>query len=103
MNIKHAVYFLVLLGCLAAAMPLMAQSSPMHFTKIQVQHYDAGVMAGLITQPDGIIVVPPNFVISAAKQSAASAVTTVKPVLPQGIQRIYVLESDNSVVIQTAP
>ncbi len=56
------------------------------FYRIGVKHYDAGMMADLATRPDGIIEVPPNFVIpagsaaSAAGMSpAAPAVTTVSP------------------------
>ena len=89
------------------------------FTKIGIKHYDAGVMADLITRPDGIIVVPPNFVVPAnpvAPTSAAagppkaapSVQANVQPntqtnVLPPGVRRIFVLESDNSLVIEATP
>ncbi len=103
---------------------------PSVFTKIGIRHYDAGVMADLATRPSGIIVVPPNFVIPAgtgpSSALAAPAVTTVggppvspvvpaafggvpiaapagTNVLPDGVRRIFVLESDNSLVIEGTP
>ena len=103
MKNKQVLSVSLLLAGLATALPLLAQAPPVQFTKIQVRHYDAGMMADLITRPGGIIVVPPNFVIAAAKQPPANASTAANPVLPPGIQKIYVLESNNSLVIQTAP
>jgi hypothetical protein len=102
-----------------------------HFTKIGIKHYDPITMADLITREGGIIVVPPNFVTPAGSGSGASATPTVttvpsgpasgaaspfgsrptgsqaapsaaKNVLPEGIKRIYALESDNSLVIESS-
>ncbi len=105
-------------------------AAPSVFTKIGIRHYDAGVMADLATRPSGIIVVPPNFVVPANSGpsfgSAAPAITTVggppiavtppstaggvpavapaaTNVLPDGVRRIFVLESDNSLVIEGTP
>lgn len=98
-----------------------------HFTKIGIKHYDAVTMADLITRQGGIIVVPPNFVNSAGSGASIAAatptVTTVPSgpvssasspsgpqvasaaannVLPEGIKRIYALQSDNSLVIESS-
>ena len=82
------------------------------FTKIRINHYDAGMIAYLITRPDGIIVVPPNFVVpvgtTAPQKAAPSAapnttLSTASTVLPEGVRRIFVLESDNSLVIEATP
>lgn len=105
------------------------------FYKVGIRHYDAGMMADLITRQDGIILVPPNFVIpanpSAPGMLAPPTVTTMAspppgpaataptgqtpPVagpaaapaaanaLPPGIKRIFVLESDNSLVFEADP
>jgi hypothetical protein len=114
----------------AQVFPNPPPANPPVFTKIGIRHYDAGVMADLATRPSGIIVVPPNYVIPAgagpAFGLAAPAVTTVgRPlpsaasvlpggvptapvvagtnVLPEGVRRIFVLESDNSLVIEGTP
>ncbi len=101
------------------------------FYKIGVQHYDAGMMADLVTRQDAIVVVPPNFVIAdgglAPVLSGGPVVTTIggpnnRPVpgpapaaappvnnpmannrLPDGVQRIYALRADNSLVIEITP
>ena len=70
------------------------------FTKIRIRHYDAGMIADLITRPDGIIVVPPNFVVPAGAMVPPKAAPNV---LPEGVRRIFVLESDNSLVIEATP
>ncbi len=114
------------LACMTFLMP-MAQaqsaapfqktgSSRYQFTKIRIKHYDAGVIADLITRPDGIIAVPPNFVVpagtaapqKAAPTAAANPNTALSPnttanVMPEGVRRIFVLESDNSLVIEATP
>ena len=38
--------------------------SQSQFDTIGVQHYDAGMMADLVTRQDAIVMVPPNFVIA---------------------------------------
>jgi len=73
------------------------------FTKIRIQHYDAGVIADLITRPAGIIAVPPNFVIPASVGAAVIPPKAAPNVLPEGVRRIFVLESDNSLVIEATP
>lgn len=107
-------------------------AAPSVFTKIGIRHYDAGVMADLATRPSGIIVVPPNFVIPAgggpssllaspvvttigglaapspfaavgAAPSAPVAAPATANVLPAGVRRIFVLEGDNSLVIEGTP
>ena len=70
------------------------------FTKIRIKHYDAGMIADLITRPDGIIVVPPNFVVPAGTMVPPKAAPNV---LTEGVRRIFVLESDNSLVIEATP
>lgn len=100
--------------------------APNNFTKIGLFHYDAAMMAGLVTRPDGIIDVPPNFVIavnSAGMPSSAPAGTAPMPgmptnqggpavrgpvpavnaILPDGVKRIFALQGDNSLVIKSAP
>ena len=72
------------------------------FTKIRIKHYDAGMIADLITRPDGIIAVPPNFVVPAGMAAPQKAPATAN-VLPEGVRRIFVLESDNSLVIEATP
>lgn len=100
------------------------------FYKIGVQHYDAGMMADLVTRQDPIVIVPPNFVIPsggfAPALSGGPATTTLgapglRPApntlptaasaptppannrLPDGVERIYALQSNNSLVIQMTP
>lgn len=118
----------LLAGALSAAHaqePAQAAAPGSQFFKIGVQHYDAGMMADLVTRQDAIVVVPPNFVIPdggfAPALSGGPVVTTLgapggrplpnaaptaapAPVannrLPDGVERIYALRSDNSLVIQ---
>ena len=98
-----------------------------NFYKIGIKHYDAGVIADAMTRRGGIILLPPNFVIPANSGApttlASPTVTTLgRPltpaipaanggvpqaglpmaanVLPPGVKRIFVLESDNSLVIE---
>jgi len=97
------------------------------FYKIGIKHYDAGVIADAITRRGGIILLPPNFVIpanSVAPGALAPPTTTqlgpprpqglavpaagppglaAANVLPPGVKRIFVLESDNSLVIEATP
>ena len=84
------------------------------FDTIGVQHYDAGMMADLVTRQDAIVMVPPNFVIAdngpavpPARGTAANSTAVNDPKannrLPDGVQRIYALRADNSLVIQTTP
>ena len=70
------------------------------FTKIRIKHYDAGMIADLITRPDGIIVVPPNFDVPAGTMVPPKAAPNV---LTEGVRRIFVLESDNALVIEATP
>ncbi len=96
------------------------------FYKIGIKHYDAGVIADAMTRRGGIIL-PPNFVIPAngAAPGALAPPTVTAPglprglnpaapvagalpgqaanVLPPGVKRIFVLESDNSLVIEATP
>ena len=51
-------------------------SSGYRFTKIRIKHYDTGAMVPQKVAPN---------------------------VLPEGVQRIFVLESDNSLVIEATP
>lgn len=100
--------------------------------KTGINHYDARVMADLITRKDGIILVPSNLVMLGSAAPAALGgpnVTTVgggpfgpglpataptngplpgsqtgpvtNNVLPDGIKRIFALQSDNSLVFET--
>ena len=111
-------------------------TSQSQFYKIGVQHYDAGMMADLVTRQDAIVVVPPNFVLAdggpapvlsggpgvttvggpSNRPAAGSALSAVPPAnspmanspmannrLPDGVQRIYALRADNSLVIQMMP
>jgi len=100
------------------------------FYKIGIKHYDAGMIADTLTRPGGIILLPPNFVIPSAfgglGTPSGPAVTTVGAprnpgptpptgitpqagpqtsvnVLPPGVKRIFVLESDNSLVVEATP
>ena len=100
------------------------------FYKIGIKHYDAGMIADALTRRGGIILLPPNFVIpSAFSASGAPAGTTITTVgaprnpapaapavnnaqagalgaanaLPPGVKRIFILESDNSLVIEATP
>ena len=85
------------------------------FYKIGVQHYDAGVMADLVTRQDAIVVVPPNFVLVDSgpafgllgRPAPAAVPPANNPMpnnrLPDGVQRIYALRADNSLVIETTP
>lgn len=110
--------------------PVSRTEAVSQFYKIGVQHYDAGMMADLATRQDPIVLVPPNFVIPsggfAPALSGSPAVTTLgapgpRPVpntlptaapaptppannrLPDGVERIYALQSNNSLVIQMTP
>lgn len=108
---------------------LQAQDTgPSSFYKVGIKHYDAGVIADAMTRRGGIILLPPNFVIPAngaalgalapptvttpglpRGQSFAAPAAGVLPgqaaanVLPPGVKRIFVLESDNSLVIEATP
>lgn len=97
------------------------------FYKIGIKHYDAGVIADAMTRQRGIILLPPNFVIAAnaaapgapappttttlgpQRPQAPMALAGVAPglmatnVLPPGVKRIFILESDNSLVIEATP
>lgn len=114
-----------------AAFPASAEDAGQSsFYKIGVKHYDAGMIADALTRRGGIIPVPPNFVIPSAfgGQGAPTGpvVTTVGAqrtpmpaapvgltpqagpqvsanVLPPGVKRIFILESDNSLVIEATP
>lgn len=114
-----------------AAFPAPAQDTgPSSFYKIGVKHYDAGMIADAMTRRDGIILLPPNFVIPAnpAALGTLASPTVITPgaprglgpsvpsgsapqpgplaaanVLPPGVKRIFVLESDNSLVIEATP
>lgn len=117
----------LLLGTAHAQTPSQPDAASQLY-KIGVQHYDAGMIADLATRQDAIVLVPPNFVIPsggfAPVLSGGPAVTTLgapglrpapntpptaAPVptppannrLPDGVERIYALQSDNSLVIQT--
>ena len=95
--------------------------------KIRIKHYDAGMIADALTRPGGIILLPPNFVIpsafgaaggptapniataGAARGLTPAAANGVGPqpglptganVLPPGVKRIFILESDNSLVVE---
>lgn len=95
--------------------------------KIRIRHYDAGMIADALTRPGGIVLLPPNFVIPSTAVAAggptAPNVTTVggarglnpaapngggpqtglptgTNVLPPGVKRIFILESDNSLVVE---
>jgi len=96
------------------------------FYKLGIKHYDAGVIADALTRRSGIILLPPNFVIpanpgvpgtlgppNAATLGAARGLGPVAAnggafqpgqpsanVLPPGVKRIFVLESDNSLVVE---
>ena len=90
--------------------------APASYAEVRLRHYDAAQMAGLITRPDGIIDVPPNFVFAAnaAPPGPAAPVPAgpgqpagVRPatrgaatVLPDGISRIFALQSNNSLVLE---
>ena len=114
-----------------AAFPAPAEDAGQdNFYKIGIKHYDAGVIADAMTRRGGIILLPPNFVIPANSgvpgALAPPAVTTLgRPlapglpaaganapqggpltannVLPPGVKRIFVLESDNSLVVEATP
>lgn len=110
LNIKNCVRAFSLLlpiGLSLAASCVSAQTpAAASLIKIGIQHYDAGVIADLITRPNGIIVVPPNFVVPANPQpqaNPAQAAPAVAPlrVLPPGVTRIFILQSDNSLVFET--
>lgn len=100
------------------------------FYKIGIKHYDAGMIADAMTHRDGIILLPPNFVIPSGfagpsvptgpnvttvggpRNPGLTAPTGSAPqagplaaanVLPPGVKRIFVLESDNSLVIEATP
>jgi hypothetical protein len=103
----------------------------MRFYKIGINHYDAGMLARLIAHQNGLVDVPPNFVVTA--NLAAAAVTTSQPTntpvvpgtpgsppsapysvapmpslvpqaeMPEGVKRIFALQSDNSLVIEATP
>lgn len=99
------------------------------FYKIGIKHYDAGMIADALTRRGGIILLPPNFVIASGaampSTSVTPTVTTVgvprnlgpaapignaaqagpaaATVLPPGVKRIFVLASDNSLVIEATP
>jgi len=97
------------------------------FYKIGIKHYDAGVIVDAMTRQGGIILLPPNFVIPAnaaapgalapptatmlgsQRPQSLVAPTGVAPglmaanVLPPGVKRIFILESDNSLVIEATP
>jgi len=110
--------------------PVQAAAPGSQFFKIGVQHYDAGMMADLATRQDAIVVVPPNFVIpdggfapalsggpvvttlgapisrplpSTAPTAAPAPASAANNSLPDGVERIYALRSDNSLVIQMRP
>lgn len=105
---RMPILLLPLVGMFAmAAVSVSAQSTlfspfradtPEHyqFTKIRIRHSDARMIAEMITQSGGIIVVPPNYVYAAG----SSAPSAASPALPPGVRRIFVLESDNSLVIE---
>ena len=106
-------------------------ASQINIYKIRMRHYDAGMIADALTRRDGIIPLPPNFVIPSGTVAAggptAPNVTTagvarnlppaaangavpqngLQPglrtganVLPPGVKRIFILESDNSLVVE---
>ncbi len=131
-KIALCVLPLLLLGAVSAAHAQTPdQSAPVGgFFKIGVQHYDAGMMADLATRQDAIVIVPPNFVIpddgfapalfggpvvttlgAPARRPAPNALPNAAPVpmppannrLPDGVERIYALRADNSLVVQMAP
>lgn len=110
----------LLLGTVSVAQAQEAdQSAPSvvsPFYKIGVQHYDAAMMADLATRQDPIVVIPPNFVIPdagfaprPAQNALPNALPNAAPAapannrLPAGVQRIYALRADNSLVIKTTP
>ncbi len=95
--------------------------------KIRIRHYDAGMIADALTRRGGIIQLPPNFVIPSSASVAGGPtgpnITTVgaaagQPpaapnggglqngtatganVLPPGVKRIFILASDNSLVVE---
>ena len=102
-------------------------AGPNNIYKIRMRHYDAGMIADALTRRGGITLLPPNFVIpsnfGSAGGPAGPNVTTVgaarglppvaataagtQPgqvaganVLPPGVKRIFILESDNSLVVE---
>ncbi len=122
-------FFLGALSAAHAQTPSQPDAAS-QFYKIDVQHYDAGMMADLATRQEAIVLVPPNFVIPsggfAPVLSGGPAVTTLgapglRPALntppnaapapmppannrlPDGVERIYALQSNNSLVIQMTP
>jgi len=114
-----------------AAFPAPAEDTAQNsFYKIGVKHYDAGMIADALTRRGDIIPVPPNFVIPSAfggpgtptgpvvttvgapRNQAPTAPIGIAPqagpqasanILPPGVKRIFVLESDNSLVIEATP
>jgi len=114
-----------------AGFPVPAEDTGRNnFYKIGIKHYDAGMIADALTRRGGIILLPPNFVIPSAFAAlgmpAGPAVTTVgvprnpglaantviappagpsasANVLPPGVKRIFVLASDNSLVVEATP
>lgn len=132
-KIAFGLFSALLAGTLSAAHaqePAQAAAPGSTFYKIGIQHYDAGMMADLATRQDAIVVIPPNFVIPdggfAPALSGGPSVTTLgapggRPLpntapnaapapapaannrLPDGVERIYALRSDNSLVIQVKP
>ncbi len=111
----------------------MEDAGQNRFYKIGVKHYDAGMLADAMTRRGGIILLPPNFVIPANSAAPTAlnrltVTTTGGPsgpgmpvpgvngpptgpaaggqagnVLPPGVKRIFVLESDNSLVVEATP
>lgn len=111
-------------------LPPVQDAGQNRFYKVGMRHYDAGMIADALTRPGGIILLPPNFVIpsvfGALTGPAAPNVTTVGAprnpglaapagnppqggplasanILPPGVKRIFVLASDNSLVIEATP
>lgn len=108
-SLRMPILITVLVFGIVAASSASAQSAApfqktgsdrYQFTKIRIKHYDAGMLADLITRPGGIIAVPPNFVVPAGATTPQKAAPNL---LPEGVRRIFVLESDNSLVIEATP
>ena len=103
----------------------------MRFYKIGINHYDAGMLARLIAHQNGLVDVPPNFVVTVNSAAAATPLPpatntlavpgtpgnspavpySVAPMpslvpqteMPEGVKRIFALQSDNSLVIEATP
>ena len=91
----------------------------MRFYKISLKYYDALMIARLATHRDGLIEVPPNYPVSATSAAPSPVSASVPAVpgspatehfsaspetgLPDGVKRIFALQSDNSLVIEATP